>query len=373
LAVLNSHRPIQEILDFIVGQACRIIDSDGAALMQIEPATGEFRVRAFCGLDPEHAAAIRYSRGHGGPGRAVAARQPVAIPDTREARPADSEEEQGLALVLARGFRAALNVPMFVRDEGFGAMTLYYRARRQFDADDVQLATSLANQASLAVENARLREEAEQAAALAERNRLARELHDSVTQSLYSVTLYAEAAARQLGGGQAEEAAGHLRDLGTTAREALREMRLLIFELSPPALEKASLADALQIRLDAVECRGGVAVSFQVDGTERLSAPARQELYQVAQEALNNALKHAHAQAMKVRLSFDETTATLEISDNGDGFDVEAARRGGGRGLRGMGERVERIRGTLVVESAPGTGTRVQATAQQEPARPDCG
>ncbi len=371
LAVLNSHRPVKEILSFIVSQACRIIGSNAASLMELDQPEGQFRIRASCGLDPEHAAAVSYSRGKGGPGRAIEARQPVAVPDVaafvqwqnREKNPVYAEETRGLTLMLERGFKANLCVPLFVRGAGFGGITLYYREARQFSAEEVQLATSLADQASLAVENARLHEEAEQAAALAERNRLARELHDSVTQSLYSVTLYAEAAARLLGAGQGAEAASHLRDLGITAREALREMRLLIFELNPPALEKGSLADALQIRLDAVEARGGVAVSFHVTGTEQLAPPVRQELYQVAQEALNNALKHAQAQAVKVLLRFDGQGACLEINDDGVGFEPEAARRSGGLGLRSMRERAEKIGGTLDVETRQGSGTLVRITA----------
>ena len=368
LAVLNSHRPLEEILQFIVSQACRIMGSDATSLMQMEPPDGLFRVRASCGLDKEHAAAVSYSRGHGGPGRAVEARRPVAVPDVeafvqwqaREANPEFQEETRGLTLMLDRGFKANLSVPLVVRGEGFGGITLYYRKVRQFSDDEVQLATSLADQASLAVENARLHEEAEAAAAMAERNRLARELHDSVTQSLYSVTLYAEAATRLLAAGQAPEAAVHLRDLGTTAREALREMRLLIFELNPPALDKGNLSDAIQIRLDAVESRGGVAVSYHVEGTEKLTPLLRRELYQITQEALNNTLKHAQARAVKVRLLFGERETVLEISDDGTGFDPELARRGGGLGLRGMGERVQKCGGSLAIESQPGRGTQVR-------------
>jgi signal transduction histidine kinase len=180
---------------------------------------------------------------------------------------------------------------------------------------------------------------------------------------LYSVTLYAEAAARLLDARRTIEAADHLRELGTTAREALREMRLLIFELSPPALETGSLADAIQTRLDAVEARGGMAVQFCVEGTERLGKECRQELYQIAQEALNNALKHSRAQAVKILLRFGETETRLEISDDGVGFNLAQAQKSGGRGLRSMRERVQRMAGSLSVESIPAGGTRVSVTA----------
>lgn len=158
-----------------------------------------------------------------------------------------------------------------------------------------------------------------------------------------------------------------MRELGTTAREALREMRLLIFELSPPALETGSLADAIQTRLDAVESRGGMAVQFHVEGTERLGKECRQELYQIAQEALNNALKHSRAQAVKIHLQFGEKETRLEISDDGVGFKLELAQKSGGLGLRSMRERVQRISGTLRVDSIPAGGTKVSVVLPTSP------
>jgi signal transduction histidine kinase len=371
LAVLNSHQPLPEILDFIVTQACRIMGSNAASLLQGDAACCVYRVSASCGLAKELADAVLISNGLSGAGSAIEAKQPFAFPDIEKLSERQRaslirehpEDRDYRELLLAQGIRATLSVPLIVRGEAFGAITLYYRQPRQFSAEEVRLATALADQAALAVDNARLHEEAEKAAALAERNRLARELHDSVTQSLYSVTLYAEAVARLLGAGKTGPAAEHLRELGSTAREALREMRLLIFELNPPALEKGSLVDALQLRLDAVEARGGMSVGFQVNGTERLAALVRQELYQIAQEALNNAIKHSRAQSVKVALRFEEAGCELSISDDGVGFEPDHARKGGGLGLRGMRERVERLSGTLEVESTPGAGTRVRVYA----------
>jgi two-component system sensor histidine kinase UhpB len=188
-----------------------------------------------------------------------------------------------------------------------------------------------------------------------------------VTQSLYSITLYAEAVARMLSAGAGPEAIEHLRELRATAQEALREMRLLIFQLSPPALERGGLTDALQMRLDAVEARGGLKVDLQVEGTENLKPRAQQELYQIAQEALNNALKHAHAQSVRILLDFRSGETRLEIGDDGCGFSPEAADRGGGRGLRGMRERIEVMGGTLRIESAPDSGTAIRVTVPAEP------
>ncbi len=371
LAILNSNKPTQETLNYVISQACRLMKCDAASLFQIETPEGQLRIQAACGLDMEAVSAIRLALGKGAADRALGWTEPITVPDTaayeewqaQASNPEFAEDLSGLELLLDQGFRAILAVPLIVSGSNYGGITLYYREPRTFSEEDTSLAMAIGRQAALAIENARLRAQAEQTAAFAERNRLARELHDSVTQSLYSVTLYAEAAARLLQGGQTSEAAGHLRELGTTAREALREMRLLIFELSPPALEAGSLAEALQTRLDAVEARGGMSVSFRVEGTECLSARVRQELYQIAQEALNNALKHSRAQAVRILLTHGEAQTRLSIIDDGVGFRMEQAQKSGGVGLRGMRERVERISGTLSVTSEPGGGTNVTVTA----------
>jgi signal transduction histidine kinase len=202
--------------------------------------------------------------------------------------------------------------------------------------------------------------QAEALAVVEERNRLARDLHDSVTQALYGLTLSAEAAARQLAAGQTDVATNQLRDLRETAQSALQEMRLLIFELRPPVLEEEGLAAALQARLQAVEGRVGLATTLAVEGDGRLPPQIESELDRITQEALNNALKHAQAQRIAVQLRQDDQTVALEIADDGVGFDPAANASRGGLGLRGMAERAARLGGHLAVESRPGEGTRVR-------------
>jgi signal transduction histidine kinase len=269
------------------------------------------------------------------------------------------EPQKSLIERLLRDYRSILSVPLIVQGRDYGAITVYYSAPREFSEEDLSLATSVADQVALAIENARLREQAGQAAAMEERSRLARELHDSVTQSLYSVTMYTEAAARLMTSGQAAEAAEYLRDARDTAQEALREMRLMIYQLRPPVLERGGLAVALQVRLDAVERRGGIHAELIVEGQDRLPPAIQAELHQIAQEALNNALKHAHAREVQVRLHFSDTATCLEVQDDGVGFELAAAQAGGGMGLPGMVERVQKVGGWLKIESAPGQGTKV--------------
>jgi signal transduction histidine kinase len=229
-----------------------------------------------------------------------------------------------------------------------------------FDESDVEIMIALAGQTGIAIENARLYENAKEAATLEERQRLARELHDSVTQSLYGITLYSQAAASQLAAKHYDKVDQLLAEINETSQEALAEMRLLIYQLRPPVLEKEGLLAALQARLTAVEGRAGLKTSLKADLTSRLPFALEEGLYHIAQEALNNTLKHARAHTVNVHLLQTESRVTLEINDDGIGFDVIGAKQEGKMGLPDMQSHVAELGGTLEIVSAPGKGTRVK-------------
>lgn len=254
---------------------------------------------------------------------------------------------------------ALLAVPLHVNGGVIGVLDVVNKAGG-FTEDDVPVMSVFANQAAMAIEHARLQEQAEQLAVLAERQRLARELHDSVTQSLYSVTLYANAAALALAAGKQEVTAGYLRDLQETAQEGMRDMRLLIFQLHPPVLETEGLVAALQLRLAAVEGRAGLQTEFRVEGERRLPLAIEGDLYWIAQEALNNVRKHAAARHVAVHLYFTAASLSLEVMDDGVGFDPQAVPVEGRGGLRTIAERAAHVGGKLTYESTPGEGTRVK-------------
>jgi signal transduction histidine kinase len=255
--------------------------------------------------------------------------------------------------------RSELTVPISVKDNIIGVLDIQSDQLNQFDHTDLELMQSLANQAGVAIENARLYEQAKQVAVLEERNRLARELHDSVTQTLYGMTLYAQAAAGQLSLGNLEQVAENLREIQDTSQEVLAEMRLLIHELRPPVLERDGLDIAIQLRLTAVEGRAGLKTSLKSDLAGRLPLAIEEGLFRIAQEALNNVVKHAHASAVEVSLLRHENEVTLEVSDDGIGFDQQAVKAHGGLGLPAMQERAAALGGQLSVWSSPGKGTRV--------------
>jgi signal transduction histidine kinase len=274
-------------------------------------------------------------------------------------------QEDLRSLVQSEGLLLIVTIPLIAQGKIVGTINLGSHSRRSISSEEISLLAAIGRQIAIAVDNARLYEQAQQLAVMKERNRLARDLHDSVTQALYGVTLYAEAAARQLLSGDTDLVSQHLCEIRNTAQESLREMRLLIFELRLPMLKTEGLASALQARLEAVEGRVGLETDIQVQGEGRLSPEVEEGLYRIAQEALNNSLRHAHAHSVSVLLHQERRTVSLKVVDDGVGFDPEMVEEQGGFGLQGMRERAARMGGTLSIRSSPGTGACIQVEVHQ--------
>ena len=256
---------------------------------------------------------------------------------------------------------AYVGVPIRARGQLLGVLGVFKeKDQHPFNMDEITLLTAIADHVGVVVESSRLRQLAEQAAVMAERSRLARNLHDSVTQLLYSSTLLAEVGGETARQGNLAQTNDYLAELGEIARQALKEMRLLIYELRPPVLELEGLVGALQHRLDAVEGRAGVQTRLLADEALNLPDHVTEELYHIAQEALNNALKHAAATQITVQIYADGPCIELEITDNGIGFDPTAVAGLGGLGLTTMRERTAKLGGELSILSAPDQGTRVK-------------
>lgn len=256
--------------------------------------------------------------------------------------------------------RSELVIPLQLGSQVIGTLDVHNTQVGAFTEEDVVAIQSLGDQLVVAIENAHLYEQSRDLAVLEERTRLARNLHDSATQTLYSLVLLTEGWRRLLGAGGGAQAGDYLGRIGEIAQQALREMRLLIHELRPPMLEQEGLVGAVRKRLDAVEKRVGIEARVVMDDLVELPASLEEELYWITQEALNNALKHAAARKEIVRVNVERTMLVLEIADDGQGFDTEAVRDRGGLGLTSMQERARAMGGTLAIESAPGQGTVVR-------------
>jgi signal transduction histidine kinase len=255
--------------------------------------------------------------------------------------------------------RSFLGVPIVSPEGVIGAFYLTEKlGAEDFDDEDEERIGLLAAHAAIAIANARLHEETRELSIVAERNRLALDLHDSVAQRLFGLMLTAEAA-RTLLDRDVEAARGQVAKLPGLAQEALDELRSLVFELRPADLERDGLCAALRKHVDLVRRLGQHAVELDLpDGIEPDEQRDR-ELLRIAQEALQNALKHAQANRVVVRLQA-EGPIVLEIQDDGVGFDPNAAAARSRRlGLTSMEERARHAGGRLEVRSTPGSGTTV--------------
>jgi two-component system nitrate/nitrite sensor histidine kinase NarX len=264
---------------------------------------------------------------------------------------------QEWAAIVGQHFRSYLSAPIVVGDQVYGAISLFYERPRKFAEDELELAASFADQAALAIENERLRAQAEEAAVAAERNRLARDLHDAVTQTLFSSSLIAEVLPR-LWERNPEEGQRRLAELRELTRGALAEMRTLLLELRPAALAEANLADLLRQLAESITGRARVPVSLEVEGECKLEPEVKVALYRIAQEALNNVAKHAGASEATVRLVCQLGEVALSIRDDGLGFAPQQV-GANSLGLGIMRERAEAIGADLLVQSEVGEGTQV--------------
>jgi PAS domain S-box-containing protein len=271
-------------------------------------------------------------------------------------------------LLQTLGTDTLLLLPLRVHGEIIGVMTVHNNHFKSvFTPDMIHLAETVATEIATALENIRLYQQARTIAVEQERNRLARELHDSVIQTLYSTVLLASGWRMMAEQGRLDSAsvAVHFQQMAEQSEKALKEMRLLLFQLRPPVLEQVGLVTALQQRLDAVEGRVSIKTSLMTSGEwQPLPPNMEEELYNIAQEALNNALRHAQAKSIVVRLDSHDRQVDLTIEDDGIGFDMGVV--SGGMGLRNIRERAEEIGADFSLITVPHQGTRIQIHLELE-------
>jgi signal transduction histidine kinase len=291
-------------------------------------------------------------------GRALTSGQTIVVEDDA-ARPAVSDVR---GCSLEAGIRAFIAAPLRVGPRVIGLLWAGDTNPRSFAPEDVLLVEALADHAALAIEHVRLALRGQEAAVLEERARLARDLHDSVTQSLFSVSMLTSAAQTQHAR-RSPALASTLARAGHLAQEALAEMRALLYELRPEALTAEGLTIALDKLVRAVRVRTDVPIGYTADCDRRLPPDVETAIFRIVQESLGNAVKHARATAIAVTLSQHDGELRVTVQDNGTGFDPAAPSpahgRQGGLGLRSMRERAAAAGLTLDVSSTVGSGTTV--------------
>jgi len=379
LSVLNSDKPLDAILDYITLYAGRLLEADAVAIYRLQPETNLLNIQSSHGLSDKYLAHSTIPLGQGATGQAVFQGTPVAITDVANAMDVLTQPLSPTTLnllqTMSKYFRSELSVPLIVKQEVVGTLNLYYANPRQFDQDDIDLAVSFCDQTALAMENARLRERAQEDAIAAERNRIARELHDSVTQTIFSASLIAEVLPTIWTINPVEAQHG-LDDLRKLARGALAEMRTLLLELRPIGLGEVGLEDLLKQLGAGISGRIRADVNVYIHGEAILPTDVKLAFYRIAQEALNNAAKHSGADRVEIEIKSIPPLATnkrrktsslqtifsqsvsMSVRDNGRGFDPRSV-IGEHLGLGIMRERASNSHTALSIKSKPGAGTEI--------------
>jgi signal transduction histidine kinase/predicted hydrocarbon binding protein len=367
---VSSTLELQPLLNMILDQLKTVVDCTGASILILEGK--DLVMQAYRGPIPrEKARHLRFPLREAQVNRQVIrGREPIAIPDVRSDTPLAGMFRQTAGGELETYFgyiRSWLGVPLMVKGEVLGMLTLDHSQPGHFTARHADLVLAFANQVAVAIENARLYAQAEESAVAAERNRLARELHDAVTQTLFASSIIAEVLPR-LWERDPEEGRRRLQELRELTRGALAEMRTLLLELRPSALVESRLADLLRQLAESITGRARVPVTLEVEGECDLEAEVKVALYRIAQEALNNVAKHAGATRATISLGCfpwpgegERSGARVELAirDDGMGFDPGSIAPNS-LGLGIMRERAEAIGAALTIESQPGTGTQIE-------------
>jgi signal transduction histidine kinase len=348
---LYRHLELEDVLTTLVNVAVDILRVDKSVLLGWNETHALLLPKAARGYREETLDKMRFKPGEGLVGLVAEEAEPIIVQDTT----ADLRVEW--AITYPERIRSFIHVPIMMDEEVFGVFSVAYTVPHAFDGEDLRLILALAQRAASAIQNARLYEQAQQAATLEERQRLARDLHDAVTQTLFSASIIADILPRLLSR-DPEEALRRLEELRELTRGALAEMRTLLLELRPTALSETPIGELLQQLGEAVVGRARVPVNVDADVESDLPHEVKVAFYRIAQEALNNIAKHAAAQQVHVSLRCDGKGAHLCIADDGVGFDLHHTRPDN-LGLHIMQERAAAVGAQVSVDSAPGSGTRV--------------
>lgn len=368
LGILNSSRPHAEVLDYIVRQAKTLLGSDAVSVYERNEDSSETILFASShGMEDDPIKDVQLPTARGIVAETLMRGKPLVLADTvvLKSRETDgflsADDVERVYAVFSR-FRGLLAVPIMLEGRPWGALAMYYTEAQEFTEEDVALASDLAHHVALALENAALRRHCEEAAAMAERERLARDLHDAVTQTLFSATLIADVLP-QLWSLDRREGQRRLEQLRQLTRGASAEMRAMLLELRPDALVNANLEEVLRQLVDSA-CSSGLDASLTFDGVpRRLPQDVHVAVYRVVQEGLNNVTKHANARTAQVKVAYRPTMVHVAVEDDGLGLPKNPDSLGSNHmGLHVMRERISGLGGRFRIATQCTGGVRLSVT-----------
>lgn len=351
-SVVSSTLDLKQILFRALDKTAQALDMEAGALFLIDEAKEQFALAAARGLSKEFQAVVAaLPMDERATGQAGLGERPVV-------RPAAGYSERDLRRAMAtEGLELVVSIPLWAKGKALGVMNLCTRRPVSITPEQLEMLAAIGQQVGVAIDNARLYQEAEESAVMAERNRLARDLHDAVTQTLFSVSLIAEVLPRIW---EKDRSAGlaRLEEIRRLTKGALGEMRSLLIELRPQALVEAEIRDLFRQLADAFSGRELVDVNLDINGTGEPPPDVKVAFYRITQEALNNTARHASASQVNIRLAYRPEEVVLVVQDDGIGFDPRNIPPDH-LGVSIMCERAASIGARLSIESATGEGTQI--------------
>ncbi|MEZ0395952.1 MAG: two-component regulator propeller domain-containing protein [Anaerolineales bacterium] len=351
---------LEDVFCALIDTACDILHADEGVILSWRPSPAGWYVRAARGLDPIPPS-IPGNRSPADPLEQIASKSKPIILDLSTDRP--KGQRGSISALLSERIRSAILLPISIGESRPAILLVGFRQREAVSADIQRLFQAMIQRAALSIENARLFEQAKELAVIEERNRLARDLHDSAKQKAFAALAQLGASGGLLNTNPAS-AGQHLREAETLVSEVIQELTFLIQEMYPLALEEKGLATSLREYVFEWENRNETTVDLKISNERHISPKIEQAIYRVIQEALANVARHSRASKVVIALDYLPESIEVSIQDNGCGF--EPRQKTAGLGLRSIQERIERLNGTLRLVTAPHQGVRLEVRVPVE-------
>ncbi len=343
---------LQQVFQTLVDVAVDTLNADRSVVFAWDEKQTKVVPRVSRGFSPETLKRLEFTKGEGVVGKVLESGETAVVRqiELNELR-ADVREA-----IIAEGIRSFVHLPIIVDQKIVGVFNVGFTKPNLIGDDTTRLFAALTQRASLSIANMELFEQTKDLAVMEERNRLARDLHDSAKQKAFAA-LAQLGTARGILNGHGDSVSLHLVEAENLVSDVIQELTFLVQEIYPIALQEKGLGPALRDYVYEWENRNDTAVQLINRNDRRLPLETEQALYRVTQEALANVARHSRARRVDISLVYNIDSVQLSLSDDGCGFDVRV--KSYGMGLRSIRERVSSIRGTLQIQSAPGHGTRI--------------
>ena len=344
---------LNQVFQTLVDVAVDVLDADRSVVFAWDENQTKVVPRVSHGFAADTLKVMEFAKGEGIVGEVLESGKPAIVRqiDLNEFRP------DIRAALIEEGIRSFVHLPIVVDHRVVGVFNVGFTRPNLIGDDTTRLFSALAHRASISIANMELFEQTKDLAVMEERNRLARDLHDSAKQKAFAA-LAQLGTARGILNGHENSAGIHLSEAENLVSDVIQELTFLVQEIYPIALQEKGLTTALREYIFEWENHNDITVQFTTRSERRLSLEVEQAIYRVTQEALANIARHSHARRVDVSLVYNGDSVQLSVSDNGCGFDTTNT-RSHGMGLRSIKDRIVSIRGTVQIQSAPGHGTRL--------------